>query len=424
MAIMTNSLLIDILKDQVTPALGCTEPIAVALAAAKAKETLGSLPEKLEIKVDRNIFKNALAVGIPKTKEKGLYMAAALALVAGKSEYKLEVLKDITEEDILKAHEIINSNIIHVAIAEKIVGLYVEVNAFCNQERSKVIIKDKHDNIVLVEKNGKIIFKQELVSTDKVSLKENIKKMTVRDFKEFVEQIDINELGLVINGIEMNKKMAEAGMNSEYGKALSGGICIKDMNYREYAKFLTSTASYARMSGYPLPVMSCAGSGNHGLTAILPVVAVGENKQMDAEKIIRAVALSLLVTIYVKSYTGTLSPVCGCGVAAGVGASAGIAYILGGSLEQVEGAIKNMIGTMAGIICDGGKPGCAFKLSISVDAALESALMALNDIVISSDDGIVDETAEKTIQNLGKVSTDGMINTDETILEVMLGKCR
>lgn len=424
MAIVINALLLDILKDQVTPALGCTEPIAVALAVAKAKETLGSLPEKVEIKVDRNIFKNALAVGIPGTKEKGLYMASALALVAGKSEYKLEVLKDITEEDILKAHEIIDSNIIYVAIAEKIVGLYVEVTAFCNQEKSKVVIKDKHDNIVLVEKNGKIIFKQESVGTDKVSLKENIKKMSIRDFKEFVEQIDTNDLGLVAKGIKMNKKMAEAGISSKYGRALSGGVCIEDMNYKEYAKFLTSTASYARMSGYPLPVMSCAGSGNHGLTAILPVVAVGEKKQMDDENIIRAVTLSLLVTIYVKSYTGTLSPVCGCGVAAGVGASAGIAYILGGSLEQVEGAIKNMIGTMAGIICDGGKPGCAFKLSISVDAALESALMALNDIVISSADGIVDETAEKTIYNLGKVSTDGMINTDKTILEVMLGKCQ
>lgn len=424
MAITINSLLLDTLKDQVTPALGCTEPIAVALAVAEAKETLGSLPERVEIKVDRNIFKNALAVGIPGTKEKGLYMASALALVAGKPEYKLEVLKDITKEDITKAHEIIESNIIHVSIAENIIGLYVEVTAFDNQEKSKVIIKDKHDNIALIEKNDKIVFKQETASTNKISFKENIKKITIRDFKEFAEQVDINDLDLADRGIRMNKKMAEAGMSTKYGKALSGGFCIEDMNFKEYAKFLTSTASYARMSGYPLPVMSCAGSGNHGLTAILPVVAVGEKQGMAYDRIIRAVTLSLLVTIYVKSYTGTLSPVCGCGVAAGVGASAGIAYMLGGNLEQIEGSIKNMIGTMAGIICDGGKPGCAFKLSISVDAALESALMALNGVVISPDGGIVDETAEKTIHNLGKVSTDGMVNTDETILEVMLQKYR
>jgi len=195
------------------------------------------------------------------------------------------------------------------------------------------------------------------------------------------------------------------------------------MDYKDYAKYLTSVASFARMSGYPLPVMSCAGSGNHGLTAILPVVAVGEKKRLDPDKLIRGVALSLLVTIYVKSFTGTLSPVCGCGVAAGVGASAGITYILGGSIEQIEGAIKNMIGTLAGIICDGGKPGCAFKLSVSVDAAIECAMMALNDVVISSDDGIVDETAEKTVYNLGKVSTEGMATTDEAILGVMMGKC-
>ncbi|GLI19745.1 UPF0597 protein [Tepidanaerobacter syntrophicus] len=424
MAIMTNSLLFDILKDQVTPALGCTEPIAVALAVAKAKETLGSLPERLEIKVDRNIFKNALAVGIPKTKEKGLYMAAALALVAGKSKYKLEVLKDITEEDILEAGKIVDSNIIHVDIAKEKIGLYVEVTAVFGKEKSKVIIKDKHDNIVLVEKNGEVIFNQEAKNTDKFSLRESIKGMKIRDLAEFATQVEVSSLELVDEGIKMNKKMAEAGMDSKYGRALSGGTLIDEMNYREYAKYLTAVASYARMSGYPLPVMSCAGSGNHGLTAILPVVAVGEKKGISYDKIVRAVTLSLLVTIYVKSYTGTLSPVCGCGVAAGVGAGAGVTYMLGGNLEQIEGSIKNMIGTMAGIICDGGKPGCAFKLAISVDAALESALMALNGVVISPDDGIVDETAEKTIQNLGKVSTDGMINTDETILEVMLGKCR
>lgn len=424
MAIMTNSLLFDILKDQVTPALGCTEPIAVALAVAKAKETLGSLPERLEIKVDRNIFKNALAVGIPKTKEKGLYMAAALALVAGKSKYKLEVLKDITEEDILEAGKIVDSNIIHVDIAKEKTGLYVEVTAISGKEESKVIIKDKHDNIVSVEKNGEVIFNQEAKNTDKFSLKESIKGMKIRELVEFATQVEVSSLELVGEGIKMNKKMAEAGMDSKYGRALSGGTLIDEMNYREYAKYLTAVASYARMSGYPLPVMSCAGSGNHGLTAILPVVAVGEKKGISYDKIVRAVTLSLLVTIYVKSYTGTLSPVCGCGVAAGVGAGAGVTYMLGGNLEQIEGSIKNMIGTMAGIICDGGKPGCAFKLAISVDAALESALMALNGVVISPDDGIVDETAEKTIQNLGKVSTDGMINTDETILEVMLGKCR
>ncbi|NLZ54182.1 MAG: serine dehydratase subunit alpha family protein [Thermoanaerobacteraceae bacterium] len=420
---MTNLNLLNILKDQVTPALGCTEPIAVALAAAKAKEALGSFPGKIEIKVDRNIFKNALAVGIPGTHEKGLHMAVALALVSGKSEYGLEVLKDITPKDILKANEIVKENIINVTIAQNIVGLYVEVEAFSNLEKAKVIIKDKHDNIVMVQKNGQVIFKKVEAAQSQNSLRENMKKMCIKDFVEFVDRVDIRDLDLVAQGIKMNKKIAEAGMTSKYGKALSSGVSTQDMDDKAYAKYLTSVASFARMSGYPLPVMSCAGSGNHGLTAILPVVAVGEKKRVYHEEIIRAVTLSLLVTIYVKSHTGTLTPVCGCGVAAGVGASAGIAYILGGNIEQIEGAIKNMIGTLAGIICDGGKPGCAFKLSISVDAAIESAIMALNDVIISSYDGIVDETAEKTVYNLGKVSTEGMATTDEAILGVMLGKC-
>lgn len=420
---MENSTLLDILKDQVTPALGCTEPIAVALAVAKAKETLGCIPDRIQIKVDRNIFKNALAVGIPGTNEKGLHMAVALALVAGKSKYNLEVLKDVTEQDVLKAKDVIKEKNIQVTIAEGIINLYVEVKAFCHNAKARVLIKDKHDNIVLVEKNGNVVFKTQAKSIGKVTLLEDIKKNSIKDLVEFVERIDIKHLDIVTEGIKMNKKIAEAGTASKYGKALSGGVCPEDMNYKDYAKYLTSVASFARMSGYPLPVMSCAGSGNHGLTAILPVVAVGEKKQIDREKIIRATSLSLLVTIYVKSYTGILTPVCGCGVAAGVGASAGITYILGGNTKQIEGAIKNMIGTLSGIICDGGKPGCAFKLSISADAALESAVMALNDVIISSYDGIVDETAEKTIQNLGKVSTEGMATTDETILGVMLEKC-
>lgn len=420
---MENSTLLDILKDQVTPALGCTEPIAVALAVAKAKETLGCIPDRIQIKVDRNIFKNALAVGIPGTNEKGLHMAVALALVAGKSKYNLEVLKDVTEQDVLKAKDVIKEKNIQVTIAEGIINLYVEVKAFCHNAKARVLIKDKHDNIVLVEKNGNVVFKTQAKSIGKVTLLEDIKKNSIKDLVEFVERIDIKHLDIVTEGIKMNKKIAEAGTASKYGKALSGGVCPEDMNYKDYAKYLTSVASFARMSGYPLPVMSCAGSGNHGLTAILPVVAVGEKKQIDQEKIIRATSLSLLVTIYVKSYTGILTPVCGCGVAAGVGASAGITYILGGNTKQIEGAIKNMIGTLSGIICDGGKPGCAFKLSISADAALESAVMALNDVIISSYDGIVDETAEKTIQNLGKVSTEGMATTDETILGVMLEKC-
>lgn len=418
-----DSTLLDVLKDQIVPALGCTEPIAVALAVAKAQETLGNTPNRIKIKVDKNIYKNALAVGIPGTKEKGLYMAVALALVAGKSKYKLEVLKDVTEADVLTAKEILKDDIIYVAIDEETLGLYVEVEAFDQLGKSRVLIKNKHDNIVYVEKDGQVIFEKVENATNEASLIETIKNKDIKDFITFVEQVDLRHLDLVEQSIKMNKTIAEAGMESKYGRVLSRGISAPNMDCNDYAKYLTSTACYARMSGYPLPVMSCAGSGNLGLTAVLPVVAVGEKKKIDHETIVRAVALSLLITIYVKSHTGVLSPVCGCAIAAGLGASAAIVYLLKGTLEQIEGAIKNMVGTLSGIICDGGKPGCAFKLSASVSAALESAMMALNGIIVSSNDGIVDHTAVQTIQNMGIVSTVGMANTDETILGVMLERC-
>ena len=194
--------------------------------------------------MDRNIFKNALAVGIPGTGEKGLRMAVALALVAGKSKYKLEVLKDARDEDVLKAKQIVNGNNIHVAIADNITGLYVEVKAVYKDDTSRVVIKDKHDNIVLVEKNGGEIYKNENLSGDKLSTAGDIKKLTVRDIWEFVEKIDINDLDLVVKGIEMNKKMAEAGIASEYGKVFSEGKRL-EMDYKDYAKYLTSIASYA-----------------------------------------------------------------------------------------------------------------------------------------------------------------------------------
>lgn len=417
-----SRLMIDILKDQVTPAFGCTEPIAVALAVAKANETLGDTPQSVKIKVDKNIFKNALAVGIPGTDEKGLYFAVALAIVNGKSEYNLEVLKDVTEEDVTKAKSIVDNNIIRVEISEDAVGLYVEALVSGQNGKSRVVIKDKHDNIVLVEKNNKVVFEKQQAKSYEDTMRKKIKKLTIEDLKYFVDTADLNQLDFVANGIQMNKKMAEAGMGSRYSRVMSRGVPINNLNCMEYPKLLTASASYARMTGYPLPVMSCAGSGNHGIAATLPVAAVGEKMQIKQDKIIRAVTLSLLVTIYVKSYTGTLSPVCGCGVAAGVGASAGVVYLLDGDLEQIGGAIKNMAGTLDGIICDGGKPGCAFKLSISAGAAVESAMMAMNDVVISSHDGIVADTAEKTIKNLGKVSTIGMAKTDETILKLMLEK--
>lgn len=413
--------LLSILDDQVKPALGCTEPIAAAYAVAKAKDVLGESVEKIEIKVDRNVFKNALAVYVPGTNQKGLKIAAALALVCGNSDYKLEVLKDATEEDVKKALKILQEDFIKVDVKKDVRGLYIEAVLYNNDNTAKVILREKHDNIALIQKNDEIIFEKDINKDEKVESKDGIQKYKIKDLVEFSKTVDIADLKLIEKAISMNLDVTNARLQEKPKLKQKVEKTLECKDAENYAKLLTAITCDARMKGYPLPIMSCAGSGNQGIQATIPVFAFGDIINKSKDDIIRATTLSILVTIFIKSYTGALSPVCGCGVAAGTGASCGIAYLLGADTKQIEGTIKNMTGGIAGILCDGGKPGCAMKLSIATSAAIDAAKMALNDIVISSDDGIVDKTAEKSIQNLGKISTD-MAYIDDTILEIMLAK--
>lgn len=420
-----DELLISILKDQVVPALGCTEPTAVAYAVAKAKELLEEEVESLDIYVDRNILKNGKEVGIPGTNEKGILVAAGLALIVGKSEYKLEVLKSVTNDSLEQALKLIDKKIINLSLKKDVSGLYIEVIAKGKNNSSRVIIKKTHLNVVLVEKNGQCISSQEESEegVSKPALRDKIKEFTIADLKDFVDNVEYEKIEFINEGIVMNKRIAEEDLKYNLGIGI-GNLFNNKSDLEQYAKAITSAASEARMSGHPLPVMSSAGSGNHGLVAILPVAIIGEGLKVDKEKIVRSVALSHLVTVYIKCYTGALSPVCGCGVAAGVGASAGLSYLMGGNLTQIEGAIKNMVAGISGMICDGAKIGCSYKLAISVSAALDAAKMANKNIFIPSGDGILDKSVEKTIQNLGRVSNEGMANTDDIILDVMLEGCR
>jgi L-cysteine desulfidase len=419
-----DELLISILKDQVVPALGCTEPTAIAYATAMANEVLGEDIESLDIYVDRSLIKNGKEVGIPGTNKKGNVVAAALALIVGKSEYKLEVLKEVTNEALDQALKLIDKNMITLNLKKDVAGLYIEIVAKGKNNTSRVVIKKTHLNVVLVEKNGECISKQdEKEETAKPSLRDRIREFTIGDIKEFIDTVEFSKIEFINEGIVMNRRVAEDDLKYNLGIGL-GTMLNEDKNDLErYAKAITSAASEARMTGHPLPVMSSAGSGNHGLVAILPIAIIGEGEKIEKEKIVRAVALSHLVTVYIKSYTGSLSPVCGCGVAAGVGASSGLTYMWGGSLKQIEGAIKNMAAGITGMICDGAKIGCSYKLSISVTAAVDAAKMAMKNIFIPCNDGILDESAEKTIQNLGRVSNEGMSNTDDVILDVMMKVC-
>ncbi|WP_411680945.1 serine dehydratase subunit alpha family protein [Clostridium thailandense] len=420
-----NELLISILKDQVVPALGCTEPTAVAYATAKAKELLEEDVEALNILVDRNVLKNGKEVGIPGTNEKGIVVAAALALMVGKSEYKLEVLKEVTNSSLEQALKLIDKNIINLDLKKDVTGLYIEVIAKGKNNTSRVVIKKTHLNIVLLEQNGKCVSEQnEKEEAAKPSLRDRIREFTIADLKEFVDTVEFEKISFINEGIVMNRRIADDDLKYNLGIGLGNMLNSENEGLEQSAKAITSAASEARMAGHPLPVMSSAGSGNHGLVAILPIAIIGQGMKIDNEKIIRSVTLSHLVTIYIKSYTGSLSPVCGCGVAAGVGASAGLSYLLGGNLEQIGGAIKNMIAGISGMICDGAKIGCSYKLAISVNAALDAAKMANKNVFIPSKDGILDDSVEKTIQNLGRVSNEGMANTDDIILEVMLEGCK
>jgi L-cysteine desulfidase len=420
---LNKDIILQILKDSVKPALGCTEPGAVAYAVSRAKEILNEEISKLTISVDKNILKNGMFVIIPGTKEKGIIFAAALSMVCGRSEYGLEALKDVNNSDIEKAKEIIKNNVIYLELKKDIEGLYIKIEAENYSHKSVVIIKNKHDNIVFESKDDLVIKSDKSTNEVANSHSENkIKDFSIYDLIDFVNNVEIEKIEFISDGIEMNKKIAYAGLEEDVGVGFGKFIRGKVVDTESLAVALTVSASEARMSGYSLPVMSSAGSGNHGLVAIIPISIIGEQSGFNKEEIIRAVALSHLFTSYVKSYTGVLSPLCGCGIAAGVGCSAGLTYLREKNKDKIVSSIKNVLAGLSGMICDGAKIGCAYKLYLSSISAIEASKMALNDIVIPSDNGILADSAEDCIRNLGRVSMEGMKDTDNTILDIMINK--
>ena len=422
-----NNLLVEILLDQVRPSLGCTEPGAVAYAVSRARELLNSDIKGLNISVDKNVLKNGMDVGIPGTTETGIIFAAALAIVVGKSEYSLEALKDVKEDNIANALKIMESKIINLELNSDAGGLYIAVDAIGENDKSRVVIKNTHTNIVFESKDDLILLDNDIVELkESKEIRDKIRDFSFDDLIEFVNTIDIEEIMFMQDGIDMNLKIANVGINEELGSGIGlGKLLYKNADdVYSMAKAYTASASEARMAGYLLPVMSSAGSGNHGLVAIIPIAYIGNEKGIEKEKILRSLALTHLITIYVKSHIGSLSPVCGCGVAAGVGSTAGLTYMMDGSNDQIKGSVKNMFAGLSGMICDGAKIGCAYKLSISATAAIEASNMAIANIFIPSDNGILAETAEESVRNFARVSNVGMENVDNIILDVMLQKTR
>ncbi|MDO5726120.1 MAG: L-serine ammonia-lyase, iron-sulfur-dependent, subunit alpha [Tissierellia bacterium] len=418
--------LLEILHNQVKPALGCTEPGAVSLAVAKAKEILGEEVLEATVYVNKSILKNGMSVGIPGTSESGLYYATALAIIIGKSEYGLEVLKDVDESSLEPAKKLIDEGKIKIELKD-VPELYVGALVKGKNHEAEAIIRDLHNKFVYFRKDDNILLDDmniEQNTKEKApDLRMQIQNYSIDELIDFAKNVDIEDISFIKDGIDMNLKLANVALNEEIGIGIAKLLYSKvDGDKYKKAKALTAAASEARMSGYPLPVMSSAGSGNHGLVAIVPISVLGLEDKFSMEEILRAVTLSHLITIFVKSYLGPLSPVCGCGVAAGVGASCGITMLYGGTNEQIEMAIHNVVASITGMICDGAKIGCAMKLASAVNASIDAHQLAIQNIKIPAIDGILGNTAKESIVNLAKVSHEGMNNTDCSILEIMLEK--
>lgn len=414
-----------LIEKEIVPAIGCTEPIAVSLCVAKASEILEHRPEKIDVFLSANVIKNAMGVGIPGTKMIGLPVAIALGALVGKSEYELEVLRNVNDEDLEKAKKYIQEDRIDISIKENITeNLYIEVICSANGHEVKTIIQGAHTFFTHIEKDEKVLLSKEVEKTedDEQSIELNLKKVY-----DYAHKTPIEELNFIYAAAKMNKEVSESARNDVYGHNVSNllrgkrGADLFGSNPHSKMLIATAGACDVRMDGVKVAVMSNSGSGNQGIAATIPVLSYAEETKADEQTLIRALVLSNLSVIYIKQYLGRLSALCGC-VVASTGSSCGITYLMGGGYEQITFATKNMIANITGMICDGAKPSCSLKISSGVSTALLSALMAIENEVVSSQEGIVDEDVDQTIRNMAKIGKEGMQKTDKLVLDIMTNK--
>jgi L-cysteine desulfidase len=419
--------IIALINREVVPAIGCTEPIAVALCVAKATETLGCRPEKIQAFLSANILKNAMGVGIPGTGMIGLPIAIALGALIGKSEYQLEVLKDSTPEAVEEGKKLIDAQTINISLKEGIEEkLYIEIKCKAGDNEATAIISGGHTRFVYISKNEEILLNKESHSTNE-SESDDI-ELSLRKVYDFATTSPIEELAFILETRNLNKSAAERSFKGSYGHQLgktlnskkNENLMMGDNTFTHILSY-TSAACDARMAGAMIPVMSNSGSGNQGITATLPVVVYAEDNHKSEEELIRALVLSHLTVIYIKQSLGRLSALCGCVVAA-TGSSCGITYLMGGNYEQITYAVKNMIANITGMICDGAKPSCALKLTSGVSTAVLSAILAMENKCVTSVEGIIDNDVDRSIRNLTRIGSQGMNETDKLVLEIMTNK--
>ena len=435
--------IIGLIKKEVKPALGCTEPIAVALAVAKAVEIIEdkcaccskdkdwreSADFDVRVAVSGNILKNGMGVGIPGTGMVGLYIAAALGAVCGKSAYGLEVLHDLDNSYIARAKELVEQKRVKIELADTDKKLYIKASVRINDEHcASAVIENDHDNIVETYFDDNILASSRKDDGDTGEHRETKEYgLTVKEICDFARDVDFDDISFILESRDLNLALSEEGLKGDYGLKVGKTIhCSKHLDvfgndFMSYAMAMTAAASDTRMAGCTLPAMSNSGSGNQGITVTMPVIAYAIKHGIDDRTLARALVLSHLVAIHIKGYLGKLSALCGC-VIASTGSACGLVYLRGGSYEAVCSAIKNMIGNITGMVCDGAKVGCAMKVASGVASAIQSAVLAMDGTCISENDGIIEKDIEKTIRNLGQIGSVGMQSADNMILDIMVCK--
>ena len=424
--------IIALIKRQVVPAIGCTEPIAVALCVAKAVELLGTIPERVDVRLSANILKNAMGVGIPGTGMIGLPIAIALGALIGRPEKELEVLCDCNREAVERGKQFIAEDRIHVTLEKDDPDkLYINACVAAGDHCAEARIKTHHTHFVWLSKDGAEVATHSSTCCDgaEEQATPDDPKLNLRKVYDFATQTDIDQLRFILDAKKLNEAAAKSGLRENYGhqlgKTMLSPLGRGIMGDSIFSKILsaTSCACDARMAGAMIPVMSNSGSGNQGICATMPVVVFAEENHNTEEELIRALIISNLTAIYIKQTLGALSALCGC-VVASTGSSCGITYLMGGTYEQISYSVKNMIANLTGMICDGAKPSCALKLTSGVATAMLSAMLAMQHKYVSSQEGIIDDDVDQSIRNLTEIGSRGMDITDRFVLDIMTHKTK
>ena len=415
---------LDILKQELVPALGCTEPIAIACAAAKARRLLGSFPESLEMKLSGNIIKNVKGVTVPNSGGlKGIDIAAVLGMVGGNADKALEVLEEITPEHIARAKELASRGICTYSLAENVPNLYISAKAVCGGHYAEVVIAHQHTNIIKMEKDGEVLLDRTQEAEEKTDDTVDRSRLTVKDILDFADQVRMEDIEEIISRqIRLNTAISQEGLDNNYGAQIGKTLMHvwgKSATTRACAR--AAAGSDARMGGCSMPVVINSGSGNQGITVSLPVIVYAEEWEVSRDKLYRSLVVSNLIAVHQKYYIGSLSAYCGA-VSAACGAGAGITYMYGGTYEQVSLTIINTLGNVGGIVCDGAKPSCTAKIASSVDAALMAFHLSIQNKSFLPGEGLIKGDVEETIKSMGYIGRVGMKTTDTEILNVMIDR--